>query len=174
MVIYLDAPPRVVAPGAGRHATIRQEGGSFVPPAVAIPAGDNVDFPNDDFVSHNVFSLTAGSGFDLGIYPRGQVKSVQFNQPSEVDVFCNIHQDMRAKILVVPTELFTRVGPDGRYRLRGVPPGRQVLVAWSNAHKPQRAEVEIKAGKTAHADFKLLARGGTSAHLNKEGEPYGR
>jgi plastocyanin len=56
---------------------------------LGVPVGSSVDFPNDDPIFHNVFSLSGPQPFDLGLYRRGQAPSRTFAQPGTYRVFCN-------------------------------------------------------------------------------------
>jgi len=99
---------------------------------------------------------------------------MHLDQPGEVDVYCNIHPDMTARILVLQNSLYTAVNGDGSFRLADVPPGHYTLVAWSPAHTPERRTIDVKAGEVVRADFALKLRSESKAHLNKSGEQYGR
>ena len=117
--------------------------------------------------------MTPGNEFDLGLYRGGISKSVQMIEPGEVDVYCNIHPNMSAKILVLQNAYFARVTADGGYTLPGVPPGKYTLVAWSPRHEPVKKMVLVTASG-ARVDFSLTPRAATPNHLNKNGEQYGR
>jgi plastocyanin len=111
---------------AGR--TLAQQDTAFAPSLVIVPVGATVEFPNRDPFFHNVFSYSRTRRFDLGRYPRGESKSVAFDAPGVVSVFCEIHRGMRATVVVVENPHVTTVDRDGRFTLRGVPPGRHTLV----------------------------------------------
>lgn len=172
LVVYVEKVPK--AAPKPKPAAVAQKDLQFAPGAVVVTAGTPVDFPNRDKVFHNVFSLAPGNEFDLGLYRAGESKTAQMNEPGEVDVFCNIHPDMAAKILVLQNDFYVPVKPDGTYELAGLPAGKYALVAWSPEHKPDRKPIEIKAGAKAAADFTLGKRAAAKAHLNKNGEQYGR
>src|SRR5207302_9730738 len=76
-------------------------GKMVIPHVLAIPVGSTVDFPNDDPISHNLFSLSSNNAFDLGLYRRGAGKSQRFDTPGLVNVYCNVHPNMSAVILVM-------------------------------------------------------------------------
>jgi plastocyanin len=101
---------------------IKQEGKQFIPGHAVVQTGTTLSFPNLDGIFHNVFSNSTGNAFDLGTYRSGDApRTVTMTHPGVVDVQCNIHEQMRARVLVVPSGHFTKVRPDGSFRLDGVP-----------------------------------------------------
>jgi len=157
---------------AGPPVQIAQRGRAFVPDLVAITVGDTVSFPNADPFLHNVFSLSTARKFDLGSFKRGDAKDKLFPSPGVVDVYCNIHPEMAATILVLPNRAHTRVGADGTFTLAGIPAGEWTVFAYTRrAARPVSAHASVKPG----ADTTLalaLARGAEPEHLNKYGETY--
>ena len=131
-VVYLEsAPAAAFADAEPQHARMDQRNQTFVPHVLAITVGTTVDFPNSDQTYHNVFSLRGPKPFDLGRYAAGKSRSVRFDRPGIVRVFCEIHSHMSAFILVFNHRYFAVTGPDGRYQIGRVPPGRYTLVAWN-------------------------------------------
>lgn len=163
VVIYLQgdstrlaAPPERVA--AKRRGTIAQLDERFVPHVLAIVQGGTVDFPNDDDVYHNVFSLSAAAPhgqFDLGRYPRGESRSVTFTRTGTVQVFCHIHSDMSAYVLVLANPFFTSPGPNHRFAIDDVPEGDYTIVGWHDHITPVVHRVHVVAGQTAMVDFNI-------------------
>ena len=173
-VVYVEKGPEAAARPAPKRKEMAQKDSRFQPEAAWVRAGDTVEFSNRDNIYHNVFSPTPDNGFDLGLYRGGVAKSVELARPGEIDVFCNIHPDMKAKLLVVPDERSAQVAADGSYSLPALAPGDYTVVAWSPVHDPVRREVHLRAGEPARADFSLKARSAAKSHLNKYGEQYGR
>jgi plastocyanin len=156
VVVYLEGAPRDAKPiGVHPPPTLTQRDERFVPHVLPVLVGTTVEFPNADPVYHNVFSLASAATFDLGRYPAGASKSVTFDQPGVVQVFCHIHSDMSAVILVLDTPLYTIPGADGRYALDGVPPGDYILVAWHERAAPIRRRIHVAAGATTPADVSI-------------------
>lgn len=122
------------------HPKMVQQGQAFVPELLPILVGTTVDFPNLDPVFHNVFSYSKAKKFDLGRYPKGHSKSVTFDAPGLIKVFCEIHSAMRAHILVLEHPYFTVSDTDGNYRIENVPPGEYTLRVWQEP----LPEVELK------------------------------
>ena len=153
-VVYLESAPQAAfeTPPPGR-AVLDQRNEAFVPGVVAITAGSIVAFPNSDRVYHNVFSLSKPRRFDLGRYPRGQSRSVAFDKPGVVRVFCEIHSHMSAYILVFAHRFFAVTDEAGRYRLDGVPPGTYTLALWWDGEVRSRRDVRVEPGGTLDLDL---------------------
>ena len=156
-VVYLESAPASAFAGAEpRHETMDQRNETFVPRVLAITVGTTVDFPNSDHIYHNVFSLRGPRPFDLGRYAAGHSRSVRFDRPGIVRVFCEIHSHMSAFILVFGHRYFAVTGPDGRYQIGRVPPGRYTLAAWNEGSvRESRQIVMPEEGGVVEADFTL-------------------
>ncbi|HKQ98746.1 MAG TPA: plastocyanin/azurin family copper-binding protein [Candidatus Polarisedimenticolia bacterium] len=139
---------------AGTFA-IRQNGLAFEPHVLPVVKGATVEFPNADTVFHNVFSLSRASTFDLGRYPRGESKSVRFDAPGLVKVFCHIHSDMSAVVLVLDNPYFAVPDASGHFRLDGVPPGEYRAVAWHERARRVSQTIRITPGGTVQASFQI-------------------
>ncbi len=156
----------------GQTVKIDQRGKQFVPNWAVIRRGTTVSFPNQDNIYHNVFSRTKGSNFDLGLYRRGETsKNHRFLKTGPVDVYCNIHPRMAARILVVPNGHFTKVEKDGSFVLDKVPVGSRTIAAWSPGSKLATMKIKVNDSKSTEVMLQLEQR--ASAHLNKHGAPYG-
>ena len=170
-VVYAE-PMDVAAPRRPGRFTLRQKNKTFQPSVIAIPVGSTVEFPNDDLIFHNVFSLAAPQPFDLGLYRAGASRSRTFTTAAAYRVFCNIHPQMTALIVVVPTPYVTLAGPDGRYTL-DLPPGRYRVTALSNRARAVTAEITSLAGAAAAPDLTLDESSFVFAtHKNKHGQEY--
>lgn len=127
----------------------------FDPHVLPVLQGTRVEFPNYDDVYHNVFSLSRARTFDLGRYPTGATKSVTFDRPGVVQVFCHIHADMSGIVMVLPNAFFTAPDTAGRYVIEDVPAGEYTIVGWHERTRPVSYRVRVAAGRTATVDFKL-------------------
>jgi plastocyanin len=130
---------------------LAQKDPSFVPRVLAIPPGASVDFPNLDPIFHNVFSVSPVKRFDLGKYPRGQSRRVTFGKAGLVQVYCDIHANMAAFILVLPNSAFARPDDRGAFALPDLPPGTYTLKVWH----PDLPELSRTVAVPAQGDVAL-------------------
>ena len=170
-------PDAEAKPGAGPlpsgHARIASKGKRFDPRVTAVPAGTTVDFPNLDGIFHNVFSLSVGATFDLGLYRNGETRVMTFYKPGLVRIYCNIHPQMAAFLMVIDGTIWAQTAADGSAVLANVPPGHVDVRAWDEKGGDYLGNVDVAAGKTAQLAIAL--DGSTfreTPHLNKYGKKY--
>jgi len=171
VVVYAEPATGAAPARESKPVSLSQKNKAFAPRVLGVPVGTAVNFPNDDDIFHNVFSLTPGHAFDLGLYRAGASKSRTFASPGLVRVFCNIHPQMTALIVSVPTPWVTSAGPDGAWRL-DLPPGRYKVTALSERAAPETIDVTV-AGATTATPVTLDESAFVAApHTNKFGKPY--
>jgi plastocyanin len=129
--------------GTPVKAEIEQKDRQFAPDLVVAPVGSTVSFPNMDAIFHNVFSLSKPKSFDLGNYPKGQTRTVTFPVPGVVFVYCHLHTNMAATILITPNQWSTKADAAGHFTLADVPPGKYTVVAWHKTAGTFRQTVSI-------------------------------
>ncbi|HVG72446.1 MAG TPA: carboxypeptidase regulatory-like domain-containing protein [Vicinamibacterales bacterium] len=154
-VVYLERGPAAALesrePG---RASMDQRNETFLPHVLTIDQGTVVDFPNNDRTYHNVFSLSKIRKFDLGRYASGKSKSLRFDRPGVVRVFCDIHSHMSAFILVFSHPYYSKAEADGRYRIDNIPPGTYTVIAWHEGEARETKTVTIPAqGGDVDLDF---------------------
>ena len=162
------------------HYVLAQKNRMFVPHMLVVPVGSEVQFPNLDPFFHNVFSLFNGKRFDLGLYEAGTTKEVTFSREGVSYIFCNIHPEMSAVVLVLSTSLFTTIGTDGMYSIRGVPSGAYEMHVWvEGVAQPAldrlRRRVQVSTGNEdlGVVDATASPKQPTE-HMNEFGQPYDR
>jgi hypothetical protein len=163
--------PRVV-PGRFQMVT---RGKMVVPHVLAVAAGSTVDFPNDDPISHNLFSLSSNNAFDLGLYRKGAGKSQKFDTPGLINVYCNVHPNMSAVILVMDTPYYAFSDSSGNYSLTNVPAGRYRLIAWNEQGGETESPIEVTSAGTVTGNVALMIDSRNyrlTQHLNKAGKSY--
>jgi len=159
-------------------AQLIQRNKSFEPHVLVVEVGTTVQFPNKDPFFHNVFSLFDGKRFDLGLYESGSSNSAHFDRAGISFLFCNIHPEMSAVVIAVPTPYYAVSNAAGTWAISNVPNGRYRLHVWyersseENLAKLQRDIVLSDTNRTFETIRVVGDATPTSAHKNKYGKDY--
>lgn len=159
VLVYIDNA-RVRAKPAKEVITMK--GKAFSPHVIAVGTGSTVEFPNEDPILHNVFSVS-GEGFDLGLYKRPKSGSRTFDKPGVYTVYCNIHPQMSALVVVRDNPYFATAAADGSFRLEGLPAGTYKVTAFHE-----------RSGEGAPVSVVVPAEGAVSAALSLDATSYKR
>ena len=152
-VVYLQQGPLGAFESNESRAILDQRNETFTPYVLPVQVGTIVHFPNNDEVFHNVFSLSSTKRFDLGRYAQGSSKSILFDRPGVVRLFCDIHSHMSAFVIVFSHRFFTTTDDEGRYSIEDVPPGQYTLIAWADGEIRASTSIDVLRDETARADF---------------------
>ena len=170
-VVWLEGGS--LPPASPSKGVMTTRGKKFTPEVLVLPAGSEVSFPNEDSIQHNAFSSSEGNQFDVGLYGHGPGKTVVLREPGVVRVYCNVHPQMAAFVLVTPTPLAARVDASGRFEVTGVPAGSYELKAWDERGGTASVPVEVKADGTPEVPVTLDgSRFKQRPHLDKNGRSY--
>ncbi|MDZ7791603.1 MAG: carboxypeptidase regulatory-like domain-containing protein [Xanthomonadales bacterium] len=143
------------------------------PTVLAVPRGTEVRFPNDDPILHNLFSVSSNNEFDLGVYGPGESPSVRFEHPGAVNIYCNVHHNMHAHVLVVDTPWHTRADADGRFSLSGLPAGDGELRVWHRQSEAWSRSIELPVDEPVEVSLEVT-KPRLPPHRDKTGQPYNR
>jgi plastocyanin len=171
VVVYLDGVKG--ARPAPATATMTMKAKTFLPHVVVVPVGGTVEFPNQDPIFHNVFSVSPQNRFDLELYKRPKSGAWTFKAPGIVHVYCNIHPQMSAVVVVRDNPFYAMAARDGSFALADVPAGKYTLVGWSERGGEQGVEVEVPAEGQVGVQLSLDASNYKRLpHKNKDGKDY--
>ena len=177
--LEITSDKRLASPApALPHAQLLQKDKSFKPHILVIPVGTVVDFPNRDPFFHNVFSYFEGKRFDLGLYESGSSRSVRFDHPGISYIFCNIHPEMSAVVVSMPTPYYAVSDRAGQFSIAAVPAGRYILHVWHERSLPDvlknlTREVAVSEGSSFLGTLRLTEAGNLyQTHKNKYGRDY--
>lgn len=151
---------------------VHQTNKRFAPNLLVVPINTPVTFPNDDPIDHNVFSVSPVKSFDLGLYGGGKAKTLTFDRPGPIRIYCNIHPQMIGDILVLPNRHHAVVGADGNFAMEGVPVGTHKVRAWFAKGPSVNHTVDVQPGKDEPITIRLTQTVLSDGHLNKLGQPY--
>jgi plastocyanin len=163
-VVYIEGPVGANSPVVTNVVTVEtrriaQHGAQFTPHVLPVVAGTTVEWPNDDDIYHNVFSVSDAKQFDLGLYKGNPPdKRVTFDKPGRVDVFCSIHENMHCVVLVLENPYFASTDANGDYKIPDVPPGTYKLKAWHERLPADEQEIVVPTNGEVRADFTLTIK----------------
>jgi plastocyanin len=170
VVVYVEGARVKPRPAT---ATMIMKGKAFNPRVVVVPVGGTVQFPNEDPIFHNAFSVSGDNRFDMELYKRPKVGSFTFQHPGIVKVYCNIHPQMSAVVVVRDNPLFTKATADGAFSIENVPAGKYTVKAWHERGGDAGTEVSVTDAGTTQARFTLDGSTyKTVPHKNKFGKDY--
>ncbi|MCB2190656.1 MAG: hypothetical protein KQI62_03775 [Deltaproteobacteria bacterium] len=168
ILVYVSNAPQTKLELKGAKLVMDQRSLTFIPHVLPVPVGAKVSFPNNDKVAHNVFSLSQAKKFNLGSYKPGQSADVSFDQPGVVELRCDVHQEMKAYILVLKSPYYALTDAQGKFTIpdakqlaaqgiKGVPPlpaGKYLVKTWHEKLRGARAKEEVPASGTAEVNLK--------------------
>jgi len=154
-VVYVDAIPGKTFAPPSAHALIDQKSMVFIPHVLPVLVGATVDFLNSDAILHNVFSPDkCADKFNLGSWPQGQKRSYTFKQPCAATLLCNVHPEMEAFVVAVPTPYFAVTDKSGAYSIQDIPDGTYTVNVWHPRLKETTQQVSVSGATTADFEIK--------------------
>jgi plastocyanin len=173
VVVYVDGV-QVDTPAGELSMAMKRK--AFVPHLAVVPVGAPVAFPNEDPIFHNVFSVSGSNRFDLGLYKKPEAKTQTFEHPGIVRVYCNIHPQMSAIVLVRDNPYYAFASRQGSFKIEDVPAGTYTLKAWHEKAK-ETAETQVTVPEKGLVSVKLVldaSKHKRVRHKNKHGKDYPR
>ena len=154
-----------------------QKNKKFIPHVVVVTQGTQIEFPNQDLFFHNVFSIHQGKTIDLGLYESGAARKVRFSQPGVSYIFCNIHPQMSAVVVVLRTRYFGVSDSEGKFQISHVPAGKYRMAVWyeistDSELSAQAKEVEVVGGENDLGRIVLHSSDTPPEHSNTDGDSY--
>jgi plastocyanin len=147
--VVVTAVPAAANKGSSstlKPAVMDQKNLAFLPRVLVVATGTSVEFPNNDSVSHQVYSFSAAKHFQLPLYKGQFHPPIVFDRPGLVVLGCNIHDSMIGYILVTDAPYFGTTQAGGSLQLKGLPAGDYRVAIWS----PLIADAPASLSRTVH------------------------
>ena len=157
VLVYLSEAPPVSGDLSRVKFVMDQRNLEFIPHVLPVLVGSAVEFPNNDKVEHNIFSMSRTKQFNLGSYKAGESKTVVFDKPGIVELRCDVHAEMAAYILVIKNPYFAVTDEQGRFEIpdssylnqigltgiKNLSPGEYFVKTWHEKLKTQSEAVVV-------------------------------
>ena len=162
LVVYLTKQGDTDATAKPAPVQIHQRDRKFSPSRVVVVQGGAVEFVNDEEqdIDHNVFSLSKGNKFDIGLAAKGSGDQVFFTKPGIVKYFCSVHKNMEGTIFVVPSPYYAVLKKPGDFEISDVPDGDWVVNVSISHRRYKASPVRVTvAGDTEDIVVQLKKKG---------------
>jgi plastocyanin len=138
--------------------TLDQQGCRYHPHVLGVMTGQTVEIKNDDPTTHNIHP-TPKDNREWNESQPPQAAPLQKSFAREeimLPVKCNQHPWMKMYINVVKSPFYTVTGANGKYEIKGLPPGDYTLafVHEKLGEQDQKVTLAAKDSKTVDASFK--------------------
>ena len=136
---------------------IDQKGCRFEPHVAAAMVGQGVHFTNSDDTRHNVHmspTVAGNNAFDVSQNAHADPVTRYFEAPElMIPVRCNNHPWMHSYISILANPFFAVTGSDGRFTIKGLPPGTYTLTAVHEKLGRKSATITVAANGTVRQTF---------------------
>ncbi|MBT8365333.1 MAG: hypothetical protein KJP23_11570 [Deltaproteobacteria bacterium] len=157
VLVYLTKAPSGSMDLSKTNFVMDQRNLEFIPHVLPVLVGSTVQFPNNDKVDHNIFSMSRTKKFNLGSYKPGDSKAVLFDKPGIVELRCDVHAEMAAYILVMKNPYFAVTDKNGHFEIldssyfkqaglegaTGLLPGKYFIKTWHEKLKTQKKAIVV-------------------------------
>jgi len=159
-VAVYAVPSKPAAPPASAPSSVMDQAhNAFVPHILIVQTGTSVLFPNNDVVSHHVYSFSEPKQFELPLYKGNAHPPLVFDRAGVVVLGCNIHDSMLGYILVVDTPHFASTDAQGSLSLDGLSSDDYSLHVWTPRLRPNDmpapTTIKVAADGTQTLSIKL-------------------
>ena len=135
--------------------TIDQHGCRYIPHVLGVMAGQPIKIVNSDNTTHNIHpSPTVNREWNESQAPKSPPLDKSFpREEIMMQVKCNQHPWMKMYVNVSKTPFFAVTGRDGKYEIKGLPPGEYTIVARQEKLGEQTMKVTVAAKNNGTANF---------------------
>lgn len=138
---------------APRTITLDQERCRYRPHVQVAPVGSTLEILNGDELLHSVHGWEGrATRFDVVTPSKGDRATTKLPRAGLIEVRCDVHSWMTAYVVVADGPA-TVTAQDGRFAIRGVPPGTYTVTAWHERLGARTAQVTVGAQGEAELDL---------------------
>jgi plastocyanin len=138
--------------------TINQTGCRYEPHVAGVMVGQQLEIRNDDPTEHNIHAIgVQNDQWNESQMPKAAPIYKHFDHPEiMLPIKCNQHPWMKMYVNVAANPFFAVTGSDGKYEIKGLPPGNYTIafVQEKLGKQDQKITLAVKDQKTLDVSFK--------------------
>jgi len=161
VIVYVKTglPANATYSAPAQTVELDQEGCLYKPRMLGVMAGQEIAIKNSDPVLHNIKAVPkTNRGFNISQPTAGMTSKRKFDRPEQmVPLQCNVHSWMHANVAVMPHPFFATTSDDGKFEIKGLPPGTYEIEAWHEKLGTRTMTVTVGDGESKAADFNFSA-----------------
>lgn len=138
---------------------LNQQGCMYDPHVIALMAGETLSVKNSDQTTHNIHPMPKDNrDWNKSQAPGAAPIDDSFARAElAIPVKCNVHPWMKSYIFVFKHPYYAVTGKDGKFELKGLPPGTYTVEAWQEKYGTQDQTVTIGAKESKAVTFTFKA-----------------
>jgi plastocyanin len=161
--VYVKAAENIPAgPFVAVNVTrpIEQQGCRYHPHVLGVMTGHEVTIINADDTTHNIHPMpTESKQWNESQLPKAEPIVKKFDKPEiMIPIKCNQHPWMKMYLNVVDTPWFAVTDENGKFELKGLPPGDYTLAAVHEKLGEQTMKISVGPKDSKTADFTFKAQ----------------
>ncbi len=103
----------------------------YEPHVITVPLDSELKIHTSDPINHNIHTYSfENDPINIMFLPGQEAYSQEMEEAEVIKVECDLHDWMRAWIVVTPNAYSAVSGADGSFEIPDVPPGKYELTAW--------------------------------------------
>jgi plastocyanin len=157
--VYLKSGVQSSFPPPSDPVVLDQQGCIYHPHVIGIQVGQPLEILNSDETLHNIHAMPKkNKEFNIGQPVKGLKTQKSFDTAEVMVPFkCDVHKWMNSYAGVLDHPFFAVTGPDGTFKIDGVPPGSYVVEVWHEKFGTKEMNVTVAEKAAAEANFSFSA-----------------
>jgi plastocyanin len=139
----------------GRPPRIEQRGCQYHPHVMGVLVGETIEIVNADDTTHNIHPMpTQSKQWNESQLPKDPPMMKKFDKPElMIPIKCNQHPWMKMYLNVVNSPFFAVTDENGKFEIKGLPPGEYTLAAVHEKLGEQDMKISVGPRESKTSDF---------------------
>jgi TonB family protein len=146
---------KIPTPTDGKPLTLQDC--RFVPHVIGLQSDQTLILRNSDNTDHQFCVSPAYNPAGCIVLKPGEMNTQKKFPAAErfIQISCSHHPWEKAYLAVFGNPFFAVSDKDGRYEIKGIPPGEYTIVAWHEYYGERTSHITIGSNQTKNVDFTI-------------------